>query len=244
LNCGRLPRALCCLWSFASVAYCTVDKDRQIRLLIPPFFLLASVLWGAYLSGDLGAFLHPTGDGAATLKSILSIVAVAGVATLPLGYAIGVLTITILSIFSRLFPQHAFDVPVSDAAMKAIWKKLGLSEQPRDRARYGTAVFDHYLLKTPVHQWLFRRWSAFLIASQCAFALALSIPFAHALHVHMTRKWLFTVLLVIAVFIWHARVTWREAYKMFDLVTSTDSLTHEHTASNSRSSSHSHSCPC
>src|SRR5205823_6825522 len=31
------------------------------------------------------------------------------------------------------------------------------------------------LLKTPVHLWLFRRWSAFLIASQCAFALALSV---------------------------------------------------------------------
>jgi hypothetical protein len=51
--------------------------------------ILASVLWEAYLSGDLGAFLHSTGDNAATLKSILSIVAAAGVATLPLGYAIG-----------------------------------------------------------------------------------------------------------------------------------------------------------
>lgn len=134
-----------------------MDKDRQIRLLIPPFFLLASVLWGAYLSGDLAAFLLPSAESAANLKSILSIVAVAGVATLPLGYAIGVLTITILTIFSRLFPQHAFDVPVSDTAMKAIWKRLRLSEQPRDRARYATAVFDHYLLKSPLHLWLFRR---------------------------------------------------------------------------------------
>src|SRR2546423_1290294 len=122
-------------------------------MLIPPFFVLASVLWAAYLSGDLGAFLHPpqahvacvkdTDDGVrdevATIKSILSVVAVAGVATLPLGYAIGVLTLTILGFFSPLFPQRAFDVPVSDKGMKAIWEKFGLSgKEPEKAARYGT----------------------------------------------------------------------------------------------------------
>jgi hypothetical protein len=176
------------------------------------------------LSGDLAAFLHSTADNAATLKSILSIVAVAGVATLPLGYAIGVLTLTILSIFSPLFPQRAFDVPVSDEAMKAIWGKLGLPEQPRNRARYGTAVFDHYLVKKPIHEWLFRRWTSFLIASQCALVLALSIPFGHALHVHMTCKWLFTIVILMGIFVWHACVGWREAYEMFDLATSVDGL--------------------
>jgi len=221
-----------------------VDKDRQIRMLIPPFFLLASVLWAAYLSGDLGIFLHSPKaqlttvkdsddalrDEIATVKTVLSVVAVAGVATLPLGYAIGVLTLTILGIFSPLFPQRAFDVPVSDKGMKSIWGKLGFSEkEPKNRARYGVAVFDHYLLKTPIHDWLFRRWSAFLIASQCVLALALSIPFAHALHIHMTCKWLFTVVGVMAVFVWQARTAWREAYQMFELVTSADGLSHDRT---------------
>ena len=219
-----------------------MDKDRQIRMLIPPFSLLASVLWAAYLSGDLGAFLHPPlaqvatakdvdnalRDEVGTIKSVLSVVAVAGVATLPLGYAIGVLTLIILGLFSPLFPQRAFDVPVSDQGMKAIWGKLGLSDkEPKNRARYGAAVFDHYVLKKPIHDWLFRRWSAFLIASQCVLALAISIPFAHALHVHMTLKWLFTVVSVIAVFVWQACTAWREAYQMFELVTTVDGLSHD-----------------
>ncbi len=32
-----------------------MDKDRQIRMLVPPFFMLASVLWGAYLGADLNS---------------------------------------------------------------------------------------------------------------------------------------------------------------------------------------------
>ena len=224
-----------------------MDKDRQIRMLIPPFFLLASVLWAAYLSGDLRVFLHPAKvqvanvkdgddvlrDEVAIVKSVLSVVAVAGVATLPLGYAIGVLTLAILSVFSPLFPQRAFDVPVSDEGMKVIWERLGLPEQPKNRALYGAAVFDHYLLKKPVHEWLFRRWSAFLIASQCALALALSIPFALALHVHPTCKWLLAVGGVIAVFVWQARKAWREAYDMFELITEVDGFSREFSPSES-----------
>lgn len=216
-------------------------------MLIPPFFLLASVLWAAYLSGDLRVFLHPAKvqvanvkdgddvlrDEVAIVKSVLSVVAVAGVATLPLGYAIGVLTLAILSVFSPLFPQRAFDVPVSDEGMKVIWERLGLPEQPKNRALYGAAVFDHYLLKKPVHEWLFRRWSAFLIASQCALALALSIPFALALHVHPTCKWLLAVGGVIAVFVWQARKAWREAYDMFELITEVDGFSREFSPSES-----------
>lgn len=218
-----------------------MDKDRQIRMLIPPFFLLASVLWAAYLSGDLGAFLHPYQsssaavksandehqDDVATIKSILSVVAVAGVATLPVGYGIGVLTLTILGFFSRFFPQRAFDVPISDEGMKAIWDKLGFAkEEPRGPARYAAAVFDHYLLKKPIHEWLFRRWSAFLIASQCVLALGISIPFTHAVHVHMTWKWLVTVVGMMGVFVWHACNAWRETHDMFELVTSVGDLSH------------------
>ena len=107
--------------------------------------------------------------------------------------------------------------------MKAIWEKLGLSEPPKSRARYG--ALDHYLMKKPIHDWIYRRWGAFLIASQCVVALALSIPFAHALHVHMTWKWLFTVIGVMAVFVWPGRTAWREAYQMFELVAGFDYLT-------------------
>jgi hypothetical protein len=33
-----------------------MDQDRQIRFAIPPFFLFASLLWDAHLSGVRGFF--------------------------------------------------------------------------------------------------------------------------------------------------------------------------------------------
>jgi hypothetical protein len=66
-----------------------MDKDRQFRMLIPPFFLFASVLWEAYLSGDLWQYMHNTASTeAGSLKSVLSLLTVLGVATLPAGYGL------------------------------------------------------------------------------------------------------------------------------------------------------------
>ena len=74
---------------------CDLDKDRQIRMLISPLFLIASIVWEAYLSGDLGQFFHATTANAesASLKTVLSILGVVGVGKLPVGYAMGVLTL-------------------------------------------------------------------------------------------------------------------------------------------------------
>jgi hypothetical protein len=198
-----------------------MDKDRQIRLLIPPFFLLASVLWEAYLSGDLWQYLHTTaatGD-VASLKTVLSILGVVGVATLPVGYAIGVLTMCLLRLLSYLFPHRSYEVPISEAAMEKIWHKLGLSKASHKSALCAAAVFDHALLRPPIHQWLFRRWTTFNICTQCAMALFLSYFLGRALHVQSTCKWVLTIAAAVGIFVWQAVTSWKETRNMFDLVT-------------------------
>ena len=77
-----------------------MDKDRQIRFLIPPFFLLGALLWGAYLSGQLNPFLlaMDQGNDTGALKLGLSILGIVGFATIPVGYAIGVITIMTLRV--------------------------------------------------------------------------------------------------------------------------------------------------
>jgi hypothetical protein len=203
-----------------------MDKDRQIRMLIPPFFLLASVVWEAYLSGDLSQYLHSTTASAdfASLKTVLSILAVVGVATLPVGYAIGVLTLCFLRLMSPFFTQRAYDIPISKRAMEKIWQRLGLSEGPHKSALCAAAVFDHALLQPSVHQWLFRRWTTFNICTQCATALLLSYGLGHALHVQPTWKWVVTIGFSIGIFIWQAVTSWRETRSMFDFVADFDGV--------------------
>ncbi len=59
-----------------------MDQDRQIRFLIPPFFLLVSILWGAYLSGrDLTPIFKP--DYSREVLGVLAAAAVAVVRRFP-----------------------------------------------------------------------------------------------------------------------------------------------------------------
>lgn len=169
-----------------------MDKDRQIRMLIPPFFLFAAVLWGAYLSGDLCRYLHTQpGDSAAYLKSVLSIIAVGGVATLPIGYAIGILTILILKLLAQLglFPHRAYDVPISEQAIRKIWEKLRVPEGAKKTPLCAASLFEFVLLRPEVHSWLFRRWTSFNISTQCSTAIMASYFVGRAIHIRPPCEW-------------------------------------------------------
>jgi hypothetical protein len=192
-----------------------MDKDRQFRLLIPPFFLLASLVWEAYLGGSLCRYLNTT-----TAPNVASIFGVVGIATLPLGYAIGVLTMCVLRLFWPFFPNKSYEVPVSKAAMKKIRDKLAISEGSDSLST--AALFDHEFLPSSTHQWLFRRWSTFNICTQCVTALVLSYFFGLAFGVKPTCVWWLTIVLSTSVFVWQATTSWRESRKMFDLMADRD----------------------
>src|SRR4051812_13062800 len=100
-----------------------MDQDRQIRFLIAPFFLYASLTWWAYLDPELSHVLLTLKPG--DLKDLLSIAAAAGAATIPVGYSIGGLGIALLkSIFytrSRLRGhRQTYEASLSDDAFQVI----------------------------------------------------------------------------------------------------------------------------
>jgi hypothetical protein len=197
-----------------------VDKDRQFRMLIPPFFLVASVLWEAYLSGGLPRYLHSTAcDGDPTsLKTVLSILGVVGVITLPLGYAISMSTIILLRLGWCLFSGRSYEAPISETGIEKIRSRVGPFKGDPRSEMYAVAVFDHVLLEPPIHQWIFRRWTTFNICTQCVTALLLSVLFGLALHIQPTFKWALTLTFAIGIFVYQAFTSWRETWGMFDFI--------------------------
>ncbi|MGA7339282.1 MAG: hypothetical protein WBE72_06115 [Terracidiphilus sp.] len=211
-----------------------MDKDRQIRFLIPPFFLLAALLWGAYLSGQLYPYLQPTAQGndAATVRLDVSILSILGIATLPVGYFIGVVTIMALRVlgFCHLFPgvHHSYELPMSDEVLNKVREHLGASTIARTLDFCAACAFDHAHVRPEIHNWQVRRWNAFNISSQCITALSISVPLAHAFHIQVFAwqvwKWWVSITALIGLFVWQSAWTWLECRRMFEFSAETSMM--------------------
>jgi hypothetical protein len=162
-----------------------MDQDRQIRFLIPPFFLYASFLWWAFVDPSLHCFL--TALVGNELKEILAVAAALGAATIPLGFSIGTLGLLLLKLafhirsrITRLRQIH--EAYITEECFQVILRETAASTTD-DRASllYATATFDHELLPGGVHTWLIRRWNAFNVAFSSAIAILISLLVALAL---------------------------------------------------------------
>jgi hypothetical protein len=204
-----------------------MDKDRQIRMLIPPFFLIASVLWLAYLTGKLGPYLEPSGKGSIeSLKPVLSILGLVGIATLPLGYAIGIFTITVFRLCPKKwpFPHGTYEIPVSAEAMPKLRKLLDAHKEIPAKYDLSTAaVVDHVRLHPKIHEWLLRRLNSFNVSAQSIMALGWSILLARALGIPLCHdpggqvwKWWALLVLLVIILGWNSVRTWKECEQMFD----------------------------
>ena len=102
-----------------------MDQDRQIRLAIPPFFLLASLLWGAYLGSlDLLSLLKPD-----TAKEVLGLVAAAAVAILPVGFLISTISVVLLSVLAAIFRKPTYEAVLDNDTLGRIWPKLHSAQE-------------------------------------------------------------------------------------------------------------------
>src|SRR5438105_2044468 len=94
-----------------------MDQDRQIRFAVPPFFLFASLLWGAYLGGrDLEPFFKPE-----TTKEILGVLAAAAVALVPIGFVISALSIFLLRHAFRFAGRPTYEAVLDAPTLSEIW---------------------------------------------------------------------------------------------------------------------------
>jgi hypothetical protein len=162
-----------------------MDQARQIRFLIPPFFLFLFLIWAAHLSGWKG-IADLTKDGVKLLGA-------AAVAILPLGYAISVLSVLILKLLCirpARFEAGRVDL---NALWPALKMKAHLKAREKDRL-YIVATFDHDYLPTRLHEWLRRRWNSVMVSANSAVAMILSIPIAYALGIEVPWKdWWFSL---------------------------------------------------
>ncbi len=196
-----------------------MDKDRQIRFLYPPFFFLASLLWGLYLdpAKSLSDFIPAAGSSVKTDALITTIIG-GGVAILVLGFLIGTITVSGLRFGFFLFARRHFEVVVSKAAFERIRQQVIPSLTPLDRRqRFCSAVtFDHELISKGVHQWLIRRWSAFHVSANSVVALILAPIAGSHLNISVGCDWGWTTAIICIILLINAILAWRETMNMID----------------------------
>jgi hypothetical protein len=207
-----------------------MDQDRQIRFLISPFFLYASLTWWAYVDPFLHCYL--VGLNLAP-KDLLSIAAAAGAATIPLGFSIGTLGLALLRLwffirYRSSRQRQMYEASLSDDCLQVILRVTGASKENRDSLLYAAVTFDHELLPEGVHKWLLRRWNSFNVAFSSAFALLMSLLIVplrilYTWSLNPIRGWsrgeswwaATNIFLIILVFN-AARMSWRETMGMIE----------------------------
>jgi len=190
-----------------------MDQDRQIRLAIPPFFLLASPLWGAYLGGrDLSPILKPD-----TAKEALGLLAAAVVAILPVGFLISTISVTLLGMLAAIFRKSTYEAVLDEPTLGRIWSKVG-SEQTKDATLtlYAAATFVYELLAPGIHKWLLRGWNSFNVAAHSIVALALAHAVAPVFSIPQGCAWWATSVVSIAFLGWTAFNAWCQTMKMIE----------------------------
>lgn len=200
-----------------------MDQDRAIRFAIPPFFLFASLLWGAHLGGcDLSAWLLSTGNVTIEkldiAKELLGLLAATAVAIVPVGFLISSLSVFLLRFIALIARKPTYEAVLDNHTLQRIWNQLYTHPQAVNRSQtlYGVATFDHELLKAGIHTWLLRRWNSFNVAAHSIVALVLAHVVAPIFSIPQTFKWgLSTVVLVLILFI-NALQAWRETMGMIE----------------------------
>lgn len=196
-----------------------MDQDRQIRFVIPPFFLLASLFLGAYLGGvNLQPFLNL--DSA---ESILGLLAATAVIVMPLGFLIGTISILFLRFMGWVATVMCscrvgfYEVRLSKDAFESIWKQVSADEQQDPKkVLYVAATFDHELLKPGIHAWIMRRWNAFNTAAHSSVALVLAFVSAYFFDIPWSRAWTIVTIALVSLLVVAAFFSWRDTMGMLE----------------------------
>lgn len=163
-----------------------MDEDRRIRFLVAPFIFLASLAWGIVRDPcvNLASLLPGVELKLNDLPGIVAAIAGGGLALFPLGYAIGVISYVGLRLIFGIvylfgFGSTSHEVCFPEKLLPSLWKVIEMPGKPHRRdVFFAGAEFDYDLLRTKylgIHNWLFRRWSAFNIAVTSITALLLSL---------------------------------------------------------------------
>lgn len=193
-----------------------MDQDRQIRLLIPPFFFYISLFLGIVLQNH--PFWQWLKDGFAGGHGE-HLIALGGAvmgSLLPVGFLISAITFLFLRLI--FLPTHRhFEIFLSSDALKVVWPHLRTSLKCDRRYAFEAGItLDHELFSPGIHSWIMRRWNVFLISTQACVALGLAHCVAYFLGMQQPRQWLETSFLIGLVLAVNAVVAWIGTMKMFE----------------------------
>jgi hypothetical protein len=188
-----------------------MDTVRQIRFVIPSFFLYASVLLGILIAN------YSAADSFTNL-SVEDVFALGGAlvaATLPLGFLIGAFSVIFLRIVFWLFTNKSYEFFLSKDEWNLLWPKIK-TIKPFDYSLtlYAGVTFEHELLSPAIHDWITRRWNAFYVSVNSCTALMLAHFVGYLVGIPQTFKWYSFTAFLIVLFGVHATVAWSHAMNM------------------------------
>ena len=197
-----------------------MDDERRIRFLIPPLFLVASILWGLACDGDTGLQDLVVGLDlqAMTTADFLGVLAGGGVVVVTFGFLLGTVTVFLLRTCFRFFGKY-HEIVLSDTAIQQVWDHLAIPSamQTKRNQLFAGVTLDHEMLKKDkegVHLWLMRRWNAFNVSATSTLALLVSFVGGALLGIRPSAEWVVSTILILAVFVWSACVAWRDTMGM------------------------------
>ena len=198
--CYNAGRRLSCRLFWGRLIGTTMDKEREIRLLIPPIFFFASLFLGIVVNPDksIAEVTHNFFDSANNIwpnndvAGILQVLAGGGLLLFTAGYSIGGITILLLrflfwaynSFISNGKYKGTYEaaMPKDDvqSLMKLVSAEKGNNDFTDNEVFFAGVTFDHEITpkrSKPLHKWMVRRWTAFNISSSSSVALILSLIF-------------------------------------------------------------------
>lgn len=196
-----------------------MDPLRQLRWLIPPFFSFAFLFLGAHLGCVLDySFFQSELFTKNTTAVVAALIAIPTATTLPLGFLISTVSILLLHLvffISNGFKFRIYEAVLSDEVWDRIWSKLGPVPPRTDKLKlYAAATFDHELLPSGVHEWLFRRWTTFNLSFHSCIAVLLAYFLGRLIGIPRTTSWELISLSVILPLLINATIAWHQTMGM------------------------------
>ncbi|MBI4828440.1 MAG: hypothetical protein HY804_06470 [Nitrospinae bacterium] len=203
-----------------------MDKEREIRLLIPPIFFFASLYLGiAANPGKSVAEVIPAFPASAdniwpnAVVGIIEVLAGGSLLLLTAGYSIGGITILLLRLIYRIFLKNKYKGTYEAAlpkdalprVMELIYYKKDTKMTTDNEAFFAGVTLDHDILperSERLHKWMVRRWSTFNVSANSSVSLFLSLA-AGGCYGLFTYEWYLWMVVLSLIFSLSSIHAWR-----------------------------------
>jgi hypothetical protein len=196
-----------------------VDTVKEFRLLILPFFIFASLIWGAALGGKLEDVKLALASDPSLTSVIVTAIGAAGL-SLPLGFLLECMSSLSCRAASWLFAGKHLQACLPDVCLDRLYSITGTVPR-RDSHLYVANVFVHDLVKSRrsgAFEWLTRRWTGFNAAASSSVGVIVAYPIGRCLEIPGTWSWAITTGILALALGYYAYRLFTENREMIDFL--------------------------